>query len=41
VAGADGFARLDVRAQFRTDDGAFITFSTRVLEMNNLGRECT
>jgi hypothetical protein len=37
VAGADGFARLDVRAQFRTDDGAFIYVQyPGLLEMNNL-----
>jgi hypothetical protein len=35
VVGDDGFARLDVRAQFETDDGAFVFVQYHgVLEMN-------
>ena len=36
LAGVDGFARLDVRAQIRTHDGAFIyIYYTGLLELNN------
>jgi hypothetical protein len=36
LVGPDGFARLDVRAQFETDDGAVIFLSyTGLLEMND------